>query len=297
MNPQERQMVDDLFDRLAKLETAPRDGDAESAIMAGLRRAPNAVYALVQTVLVQDEALRRANAHIEELEGRSAPQSQSGGFLDSMRSAFGLDQGQPQGSARGSVPNVPANGANRPETSPVWNSGQVLGNNTAPGGYTDPRANAGYGDPRGGGFGGGQPTGGGSSFLGTAAAAAAGMIGGSLLMNSIRGLGGGFGGGIGGNQQSLASGDRASPWSKDSGSTDSNGSLSDSSLARDAGINDIGKTGADNGQRQNSFDQAQADADQDQDQDQDDDDDFAGGDFDSADFDGGGFGSDDGGFA
>ncbi|HEY0236212.1 MAG TPA: DUF2076 domain-containing protein, partial [Afipia sp.] len=57
MNPQERQMVDELFDRLAKLETAPRDTDAESAIMAGLRRAPNAVYALVQTVLVQDEAL------------------------------------------------------------------------------------------------------------------------------------------------------------------------------------------------------------------------------------------------
>ncbi len=275
MNPQERQMVDDLFDRLAKLETAPRDVDAESAIMAGLRRAPNAVYALVQTVLVQDEALRRANARIEELEGGPDTQNQSGGFLDSMRSAFGLEQNQP----RSSVPNVPVNGTNRP----VWNSGQVLGNGAAPGGYNDSRANAGYGDPRGG-----QPAGGGSSFLGTAAAAAAGMIGGSLLMNSIRGLGGGFGGGLGGNQQSLAPGsDRASPWSNDSGSTDSN-----SSLARDAGINDIGRTsGADNDQRQTSFNQAQADADQDQDQDQDDDDDFAGGDFDD------GFGSDDGGFA
>lgn len=286
MNPQERQMVDDLFDRLAKLETAPRDGDAESAIMAGLRRAPNAVYALVQTVLVQDEALRRANAHIEELEGRTGAQNQSGGFLDSMRSAFGLDQGQPSSQPRGSVPNVPAGGANRP----VWNSGQVLGqgpgNGAAPGGY-DPRANAGYGDPRGGMFG-GQSAGGGSSFLGTAAAAAAGMIGGSLLMNSIRGLGGGFGGGIGGNQQSFTSGDRASPWSTDSGN---DSSLSSSSLARDAGINDIGKTSSDR-QQQNSFDQAQADADQDQDQDQDDDDDYAGGDFDD-----GGFGDDDSGFA
>lgn len=287
MNPQERQMVDELFDRLAKLETSKRDPEAESAIMAGLRRAPNAVYALVQTVLVQDEALRRANDHIEQLEGRTNAQNQSGGFLDSMRGAFGLEPSSP----RGSVPNVPPAGNNRP----VWNSGQVLGNNaTANGGYDDPRANSGYGNPRGGMFG-GAPAGGGSSFLGTAAAAAAGVIGGSLLMNSIRGLGGGFGGGL--NQQSLTdtSGiDRLSPWGNNTAGSDANSSLSNSNLARDAGINDIGKnTGADNGQRQNSFDQAQADADQDQDQDQDD------GDFDNddSDFGGGDFGSDDSGFA
>ena len=64
MNAQERQLIVELFDRLSKLEQAPRDTDAEAAIRAGLQRAPNAVYALVQTVLVQDEALRRANAHI-----------------------------------------------------------------------------------------------------------------------------------------------------------------------------------------------------------------------------------------
>ena len=61
MTPQERQLIDDLFDRLAKLESAPRDPEAMSAIMQGLRKAPNAVYALVQTALVQDEALKRAN--------------------------------------------------------------------------------------------------------------------------------------------------------------------------------------------------------------------------------------------
>ncbi|WP_369334813.1 DUF2076 family protein, partial [Bacillus licheniformis] len=51
MTPQERQLIDDLFDRLAKLENAPRDSEAMSAIMQGLRSAPNAVYALVQTAL------------------------------------------------------------------------------------------------------------------------------------------------------------------------------------------------------------------------------------------------------
>jgi len=66
MTPQERQLVDELFDRLAKLETMPRDKDAERTIADGLARAPQAVYPLVQTVLVQDEALKRADARIRD---------------------------------------------------------------------------------------------------------------------------------------------------------------------------------------------------------------------------------------
>ena len=72
MTPQERQLVDDLFERLSKVEGAPRDRDAVAAIAEGLRKAPNAVYALVQTVLLQDEALKRANSRIQELEAGSA---------------------------------------------------------------------------------------------------------------------------------------------------------------------------------------------------------------------------------
>jgi hypothetical protein len=41
MTPQERQLVDDLFERLAKVEGAPRDPDAVAAIAQGLRAAPN----------------------------------------------------------------------------------------------------------------------------------------------------------------------------------------------------------------------------------------------------------------
>src|SRR5580693_1881106 len=130
MNPQERQLVDDLFDRLSKVESAPRDPDAASAIAQGLRIAPNAVYALVQTVLVQDEALKRASNRIQELEAGSAPeQSQPGGFLDSMRDTV-LGQGQPHGS----VPNVrPPEIPNRP----TWNSGQVLQQAQGAGQYRD----------------------------------------------------------------------------------------------------------------------------------------------------------------
>ena len=70
MTPEERELVTELFDRLATLENAPRDPDAERLIIDGLRRAPNATYALVQTTLVQDEALKRADARIRELEAQ-----------------------------------------------------------------------------------------------------------------------------------------------------------------------------------------------------------------------------------
>jgi hypothetical protein len=46
MTPQEQELVNELFDRLAKLESNPRDPDAERLIADGLRRAPHAVYAL-----------------------------------------------------------------------------------------------------------------------------------------------------------------------------------------------------------------------------------------------------------
>jgi uncharacterized protein len=227
MTPQERQMVDDLFDRLAKMESAPRDPDATSAIAQGLRAAPNAVYALVQTVLVQDEALKQAHHRIEELEAAGAADQHpsGGGFLDSMRDAvFG------QNAPRGSVPNVPP-----PPTPsrPVWNSGHVLQQGQSPGRYDQAPYGQGsygqqpYGAPQGqmaGPMGGAM--GGGGSFLGTAAATAAGMVGGSLLLNSFRGM-------MGGSRQAF--GDTAvtgnrSPWSDQSRSD----------LARDAGVNDIG---------------------------------------------------------
>jgi len=70
MTPEERNLVIDLFDRLARLEEAPRDREAERLIQDGLRQAPNATYALVQTALIQDEALKRADTRIRELEAQ-----------------------------------------------------------------------------------------------------------------------------------------------------------------------------------------------------------------------------------
>ncbi|MDA9421691.1 MULTISPECIES: DUF2076 domain-containing protein [Bradyrhizobium] len=265
MTPQERQLVDELFDRLSKLENAPRDPDATAAISDGLRKAPGAVYALVQTTLLQDEALKRAHNRIQELEAAQAPQSaQSGGFLDTMRdSLFG---GSP---SRGSVPNVPPR-----DSRPVWNSGQAM-QQTQPG-YGQPYGQA-YGQGPGQGYGAPPIGGGGGSFLGTAAAAAAGVVGGSLLLSSIRGMmGGGSHQAFGDTTIIEERGGGGSPW----GGSDQSGG----SLARDAGLNDIGSN---RDSRQGFFDQASNDDrsnnDQNYDNDHDDNMDMA----DDSDFDGG----------
>jgi uncharacterized protein len=276
MTPQERQLIDDLFDRLAKLETAPRDPEAMSAIMQGLRTAPNAVYALVQTTLVQDEALKRAHDRIQELEAatQAGQPNPSGGFLDSMRDAiFGQSQPQGSGQGSGSVPQVraPDIGGGRP----VWNSGQVMQQSQAPGQqYGQQYGQPSYGQP----YGGQQPAfgGGSGSFLGTAAAAAAGVVGGSLLLGSIRSMMGG-----GGHQQSF--GDSSG---LGGGNQKPLSDQSSSDLARDAGINDINSSGASGqraaddgyGSRAGLFDQASND---DDDHDSDGFDDDGGGDDDS----------------
>jgi uncharacterized protein len=161
MTPQERQLVEDLFERLARLESAPRDAEAERTIAEGLRRAPNAIYPLVQTVLVQDEALKRADARIRELTGEDAEVTTGGGFLDNMRQAL---------TGRSGATSVPSVRPGAPD--PRWNSGGAPPNT--------------YAAPQGGGYGG--------SFLGTAAASAAGMIGGALLLNSISSMFGHHGG-------------------------------------------------------------------------------------------------------
>jgi hypothetical protein len=77
----------------------------------------------------------------------------------------------------------------------------------------------------------------GGSFLGTAAAAAAGMVGGSLLMSGIRGLMGHQGGAAhAAFDPAAGSAPSSSPWS--------GGSSGGGELSREAGLDDIGRKGA-----------------------------------------------------
>ena len=233
MTPQERQLVAELFDRLATLESAPREAEALRAIDDGLQRAPNALYPLVQTVLVQDEALKRADARIRELETELgiAPEqpARSPGFLDNMRDNL-HGRREPQGS----VPTVRP-GAAAPISS-AWRTAQVPPSSDPPPQDFSPS---------------------GGSFLGHAAATAAGVIGGALLMNGLRGL---LGGPHGQAQAAIdPRGNPGSPWGPGGGGSD---------LARQAGIDDIvrgrgsaASAGDDGSQRAGLFDAAQDDDD------------------------------------
>ena len=182
MTPEERALIDGLFDRMRGVENQPRDADAEALIARRLAEAPHATYALAQTVLVQEHALQQAYARVQELEAQAraaqeqadyqrAPQS-SGGFLgglfggsrSSVPSAGGrVAPGQPYGQPPMGVPPGYA------QQSGVPQGGQAAG----PWGQ--------QAAPQRGGFGGG-------GFLQGALATAAGVAGGALLYDGIKGM-------------------------------------------------------------------------------------------------------------
>ncbi len=209
MTPEERNLVIELFDRLTTLEDAQRDPEAERLIKDGLRQAPNAPYALAQTVLVQDEALKRADARIRELEGGAPAETavRDTSFLGGMRdSLFGRRE------TRGSVPSVRSAEA-ASGVSSAWRSGAPAASGPAPAA---------------------APMAGGGSFLGTAAAAAAGVIGGSLLLDGIRSMMG-HRAGAQAAYDPAASATGASPW---------DGGSAGGELSRQAGLDDIGRGNA-----------------------------------------------------
>jgi len=185
MSPEERQMLADLFERVRSQANAPRDRDAESFIGDAVRAQPYAPYLLAQAVLVQEQALHGADQKIQDLQAQigqlqaqaqSQSQSQSqaqpqgaGSFLGGL---FGgaprqAPQTQPAPSPWGAAPQQPSYAPPPPPANP------------SPWGAPQPQ----------------QPQGGG--FLRNAMGAAAGVAGGVLLADSLRGLfGGGHGAGL-----------------------------------------------------------------------------------------------------
>ena len=187
MSPEERQLLAGLFDRTRGMGSAPRDRDAEAFIADAVRSQPYAPYLLAQSVIVQEQALRAANDRLQELEAKVADLEQrgqapsGGGFLSGLGGLFGggAPQQPPPQQPR---PQGPWGGGNVAPSAPAWGGGQSGFQGGAPG----------YGGMQGGGMGGGMappPAGGG--FLHGALGAAAGVAGGVLLADSIRGLFGG----------------------------------------------------------------------------------------------------------
>src|SRR5216684_3820535 len=96
MTPQERDLVTALLDRLTQQGIQPKDAEADALIRRALADQPDAPYYLVQTVLIQDMALRNAESRIAELErqlaqAKAAPapqQQQPASFLRGAGSGF-----------------------------------------------------------------------------------------------------------------------------------------------------------------------------------------------------------------
>lgn len=68
MDLQEQRLIEDLFARLRNVSAAEKDEDAGRLIQNLISRFPDAPYYLTQSVLVQQQALDRADARIRELE-------------------------------------------------------------------------------------------------------------------------------------------------------------------------------------------------------------------------------------
>lgn len=151
MQAEERKLISGLFGRLQPFEAQPRDSEAEAMIKEGVARQPGAPYLLVQTVLVQEQALKAAQERIAELEakaGGAAPAAS--GFLGSAPKIG------PWGAAQPAAPAAP-----RPSVPSTRSPLQAA---LAP------------------------QQGGGGGFLRTAMATAAGVAGGALLFEGIRNL-------------------------------------------------------------------------------------------------------------
>jgi hypothetical protein len=82
MDQNERGIIDDLFDRLRRAEgqSTPRDPEAEALIVRHVAAQPAAPYYMAQAIVVQQEALARAQSRSQELERQLAERG-SRGFL------------------------------------------------------------------------------------------------------------------------------------------------------------------------------------------------------------------------
>ena len=225
MTPQERKLVDELFDRLATLENAPRDPDAvrrhqrgpraraERALSAGADRAGAGRGAQARRRAhprAGSRARHRAAASRRRAASSTACATRcSGGASRRARCRrCGRARGRRVRGApalrptRSGAPQAPAAVRSAAHGQPPWPAAQASG---------------------------------GGSFLGTAAATAAGVVGGALLMNSFRGM-------FGGQQPGQAH----SAFDQPSGGAARRGapSASGSDLAREAGVDDIGRGGA-----------------------------------------------------
>ena len=176
MNPDERQLITGLFERMRNHGAPEKDREAEALINQQVRVNPDAPYMLVQTVLVQEQTLEAANNRVLELEeqlrsleeGDRPRSASSGGFLGSFWGARRDEE------PRSSVPQVGARAT--PSAYDSRGDGRSPWSQNAPAQQQPQAAPA-------------AASGGG--FMRSALTTAAGVAGGMLVADSIRNMLGG----------------------------------------------------------------------------------------------------------
>jgi len=169
MTPEERDLIADLFARLRAADTGPKDAEADAAIRGAVAQNPAAPYLLVQTVLVQEHALKGAQAHILELEQqladaqRAHAQPSGGSFLGNLLGRSAPPPAPPQPVA----PAAPSGPWGR-RADPAFAQPQPAYQPQP--GYAPTYAAPGYG---------------GGGFLRSALTTAAGVAGGALLFQGV----------------------------------------------------------------------------------------------------------------
>ncbi len=102
----DRQLISSLFERLRGFGTLEKDGEAEALINKSVRAHPDATYMLVQTTLIQEQAIEFANNRLQEVEERmrkldeqrQQTHSGSGSFLGGLFGGRGSTDPAPKGS-------------------------------------------------------------------------------------------------------------------------------------------------------------------------------------------------------
>jgi hypothetical protein len=118
MTPQERDLIVAVAQRLRGTQLMEKDYEAERLIQSEIGNQPNALYLLTQMVIVQEQGLRHAQEHIQQLEAQlQTTQARPGSFLSglfgggSTRSATGSPMPSPAPNAASSAPGGSAAGS------------------------------------------------------------------------------------------------------------------------------------------------------------------------------------------
>lgn len=114
MQPEEKNLIDGLFQRLETAEHSgsPRDEQAMQLIQQHLTKHPEAPYYMAQTLLIQDAAIRKLHSQIQQLQDQvsqlqtAASQPKSGGFLSGLFGGGHTATPQPQAGYSAAQPPV-----------------------------------------------------------------------------------------------------------------------------------------------------------------------------------------------